>query len=138
MLLWTLSLKPSILEVLYFSYTFMALDAAIVAELKEKLLAEKARLEGELSRIGKPTGIPGDYETQIQDMGDDEDENASEVEEYVDNVAVEDNLEGQLKDVNDALAKMETGSYGICEKTGEEIPVERLQAYPAARTKVGA
>lgn len=116
----------------------MALDAAVVAELKEKLLGEKSRLEGELSRIGNPTGVEGDYETKFQDMGSDEDENASEVEEYVDNVAVEGTLETQLKDVNDALAKMEAGNYGVCEKTGEEIPLERLQVYPAARTKVGA
>lgn len=116
----------------------MALDAAVVAELKEKLLAEKSRLEGELSRLGDPTEVEGDYETKFQDIGNDEDENASEVEEYVDNVAVEGTLEAQLKDVNDALVKMEAGNYGVCEKTGEEIPLERLQAYPAARTKVGA
>lgn len=116
----------------------MALDAAMIAELKDKLLVEKSRLEGELSRIGNPTGVEGDYETKFEDLGNDEDENASEVEEYVDNVAVEGTLETQLKDVNDALAKMEAGNYGICEKTGEAIPVERLQAYPAARTKVGA
>ncbi len=116
----------------------MALDAAVVAELKEKLLEEKSRLEAELSRLGNPTGVEGDYETKFQDMGNDEDENASEVEEYVDNVAVEGTLETQLKDVNDALAKMEAGNYGVCEKTGELIPLERLQAYPAARTKVGA
>ncbi len=116
----------------------MALDGALVAELKTKLLAEKSRLEGELDRLGKPTDVEGNYETEFDDLGNDPDENASEVEEYVDNVAVEGTLETQLKDVNDALAKIEAGTYGVCEKTGEEIPVERLQAYPAARTQVGA
>lgn len=118
---------------------FMALDATLLNELKEKLLAEKSRLEGELARLGTPTGAEGDYETQYAaDLGDDPDENATEVEEYVDNVAVEGSLESQLKDVNDALVKMTAGTYGVCEKTGEPIPVDRLQAYPAARTKVGA
>lgn len=116
----------------------MALDASLLAELKSKLLVEKTRLEGELARIGDPTGAPGDYETKFDDLGNDPDENASEVEEYVDNVAVEGTLEAQLKDVNDALDKMEAGTYGICEKSGAMIPVERLQAYPAARTRVDA
>lgn len=116
----------------------MALDTTLLAELKEKLLAEKARLESELGRFAKPTGVEGDYATQFENIGTDPDENASEVEEYADNVAVEGTLETELKDVNDALAKMEAGTYGICEKTGEEIPLDRLQAYPAARTLVGA
>lgn len=114
----------------------MTLDPAIVDELKEKLLAEKARLEGELVRFAKPTGAEGDYETRFEDMGTDPDENASEVEEYVDNLALESNLENHLKDVNDALAKIAKGTYGICEKTGEMISVERLRAYPAARTAI--
>lgn len=116
----------------------MSLDTSVLSELKTKLLAEKMRLEEELARIATPTGTEGDYETKFDDFGNDPDENASEVEEYVDNVAVEGTLESQLKDVIDALAKMDAGTYGVCEKTGEMIPVERLQAYPAARTKVGA
>ncbi len=112
----------------------MALDTQTLTRMKEKLLAEKARLEGELARFAKPTGAEGSYETQIDDMGDGEDESASEVEEYVDNLALEQTLESQLKDVNDALAKMEAGTYGICENTGKEISLERLEAYPAART----
>ncbi len=40
----------------------------------------------------------------------------------------------ELKDVNDALKKIETGKYGIDEETGKPIPKERLMANPAART----
>lgn len=116
----------------------MVLDTTVLAEFKEKLLAEKARLESELGRFAKPTGVEGDYATQFENIGTDPDENASEVEAYADNVAVEGTLETELKDVNDALAKIETGMYGICEKTGEAIPLDRLQAYPAARTLVDA
>jgi RNA polymerase-binding transcription factor DksA len=112
----------------------MALDTNLRTHLKEKLLVEKTRLEGELSRIATPTGVAGDYETRMEDMGTDPDENASEVEEYVDNLGLEKNLEAQLKDVNDALAKMDHGTYGVCEETGKDIAVERLEAYPAART----
>lgn len=112
----------------------MALDTQVLDTLKEKLLSEKKRLEAELLRFADATGTAGNYETRIEDMGTDPDENASEVEEYVDNLGLEQTLEGQLKDVTDALAKMEQGTYGICEKTGEEIDADRLMAYPGART----
>ena len=114
----------------------MVLDTTLIAELKQKLLFEKSRLEAELSRFAKATGEAGDYATQIENIGTDPDENATEVEGYVDNLALESNLEGQLKDVNAALAKMEQGTYGICEKTGKTINAERLKAYPAARTEI--
>jgi len=112
----------------------MTLDTSVTEQLKERLLADKSRLEGELSRIGSPTDIPGDYKTKTFDMGTDPDENASEVEEYVDNLGLEKNLESQLKDATDALSKIEAGTYGVCEKTGEAIAIDRLMAYPSART----
>jgi len=67
-------------------------------------------------------------------IGTDPDDNATEVEGYVDNLGLETNLEAQLKDANDALDKMSKGTYGVCEITGEEINVDRLKAYPSART----
>lgn len=106
--------------------------------LKGKLLADKTRLEEELSRFAAPTGTPGDYETKFETIGTDPDENASEVEVYADNLSLEGTLEDNLRDVNDALAKMTAGTYGVCEKTGKDIPLDRLEANPAARTVVEA
>lgn len=114
----------------------MALDEKTLTILKEKLLEEKAHLESELAVFAKSTGVSGSYETQIEEIGTDPDENAIEVEGYVDNLGLETNLEAQLKDINDALEKMGKGTYGVCEKTGEEISVDRLIAYPSARTTV--
>lgn len=112
----------------------MAIDPKTIDELKERLLAEKARLEKELNIIGKPTGTPGDYETKFDQIGTDWEENATEAEEYVDNLGVEDNLEKHLQDVNAALKEIEEGKYGICANCGQEIDLERLRAYPEART----
>lgn len=107
-----------------------------IAPLKEKLSAEKQRLENELSRFAKSTGTPHEYETQYEDIGDGTDENATEVENYVDNLALENQLESQLHEVDTALEKIGRGTYGICEVCHEEIPINRLQAYPAAKTCV--
>lgn len=39
-----------------------------------------------------------------------------------------------LKDVERALLKMEIGMYGICEETGQSLPLEQLRIMPTART----
>ena len=38
-----------------------------------------------------------------------------------------------LVEIGDALARIEDGTYGICEGSGQPIPKERLQAIPWAR-----
>jgi len=38
-----------------------------------------------------------------------------------------------LHEINDALQRIEDGTYGICEGTGEPIPYARLEASPWAR-----
>ncbi len=39
----------------------------------------------------------------------------------------------KLKQIDEALAKIEHGTYGICEECGEEIPVARLKILPFAK-----
>lgn len=107
------------------------------APLKEKLIEQQKHLEQELARFADPTKKAGDYATRFpDDLGSDIDENAAEVEEYTDNLALENTLEQQLNDVRHALARMEEGTYGTCERCGKTIAQERLHAYPAARTCV--
>lgn len=112
------------------------IDQKILEELKVKLVEEKSHLEEELGRFAKPTDTEGDFKTEFKEISDDMEDNANEVEEYIGNLGVEKSLETQLKDVIDALKKMEEGTYGVDENTGEEINVDRLKVYPAARTNV--
>jgi RNA polymerase-binding transcription factor DksA len=114
----------------------MSLNPEFVEEMKKRLTEEKTRLEAELTRFAKPTGEAGQFETKMENIGTDVEDNATEVEEYVDDLGLEQSLEAQLRDVYDALEKIEKGAYGVCEKTGEVIPVDRLRAYPAARTAI--
>jgi DnaK suppressor protein len=39
----------------------------------------------------------------------------------------------RLRDVSDALKRIESGSFGICEGCEELIPKKRLEVFPAAR-----
>jgi RNA polymerase-binding transcription factor DksA len=42
-----------------------------------------------------------------------------------------------LREVYDALARIEQGTFGRCEECGKEIPRERLEALPYARYCLG-
>jgi RNA polymerase-binding transcription factor DksA len=53
-------------------------------------------------------------------------------------ISVEQNTKELLERVLHAQDRMEKGLYGICEVTGEPIPVARLEALPYATTTVEA
>ncbi|MYL38326.1 TraR/DksA C4-type zinc finger protein [Halobacillus litoralis] len=44
----------------------------------------------------------------------------------------------ELQDIEYSLQQMNDGTYGICEVTGKQIPAERLEALPTARTTAEA
>jgi len=107
-------------------------------KFKNLLLTEKEKLEGELSSIGRRNpenpddweATPSDAQTDSADLND----FADNIEDFETNTAILKQLEIQLKDVNDALNKIEGGNYGICEVSGQPIEEDRLEANPAART----
>lgn len=96
------------------------LPAQFIKEMQEKLLEAKAKLEQELSGLNAHT-----------EMGDDEDENAEELN--VDEVSQDliSRISQDLQKINKALAKIDQGTYGI-DNQGREISEERLRALPWA------
>jgi DnaK suppressor protein len=48
-------------------------------------------------------------------------------------MSISDNDLKLLKDIDNALDKIENGSYGICEECDEKISEKRLEANPVAR-----
>lgn len=103
--------------------------------LKTKLTEEKHRLVSELKGIGRNVGAD-DWEATSSTPVDpaDDTEMADKLEELTTNDAVVGQLEKQLKDVDDALAKIDEGTYGTCETCGSPIEEDRLNANPSART----
>jgi YteA family regulatory protein len=45
-------------------------------------------------------------------------------------IALNEHLEDELKDINKALQAIDNGTYGKCERCGKDIPLERLEALP--------
>lgn len=105
-------------------------------ELKQILLKEKKDLEEDLKKIAtKDKNLKGDYDAKYEDYGNevfDQSSEATEVSEYDKKLSLEANFETRLKEVNEALEKMEKGDYGKCKQCGVEISEERLKADPAA------
>lgn len=104
-----------------------------IKKIEEALLAEKAKLEKELSKFSKKrTDQPDDFDTTFPDYGDKEDENAAEVADYVVNLSLEENLEKSLRDTTQALERLGKGEYGICKYCHKPIEEKRLLARPTS------
>lgn len=110
------------------------LDENKMKEMKDRLIEEKTKLEANLTKIAIKTDEG--YKARVEDLGREEDDNAEEMEEKEATQGLIKVLSNNLDDVLKALKKMEDGTYGYCENCDEEIPIERLQAYPAATSCV--
>ncbi len=105
-----------------------------VLKMKTRLEEEKKRLETELSKFShrNQKASETEFTTDFPNMGDKEDENASEVARYSDNLSLEDELEKALRDVEKAEELIEKGKYGICKYCGQQIDERRLEARPTS------
>lgn len=111
----------------------------LLKELKEKLEEEKARIEKQLEKFAKrDEKLPGDWDTLFPKWNGESggaalEKAADEIEEYEALLPVEYTLEIKLQNINLALEKIKKRKYGICEKCGKEISIERLKVFPEAR-----
>ncbi len=113
------------------------MDKAFAKEMQEKLLEMKRKLEQELTGFArKDSKTEADFSTEFPEFGDKEDDNATEVATFTDNLALEHTLEGTLDDVNKSLERIAKGTYGVCRYCGEEIDKRRLRARPESSSCV--
>jgi DnaK suppressor protein len=102
-----------------------ALTRTQLEELRERLRRERSRILGVL---GDEDGGPpqADQETEFEEA-------AQRTTERAYGVAVAERERRLLAEVEDALSRMERGTYGVSDDTGQPIPYERLKAVPWAR-----
>lgn len=108
-----------------------------VEKFKKMLSEEKIELESELKEIAIFNPETNSWEaTPDQEMMGvaDVNDNADRFEDFEERSSMVTTLQDRLRDVNLALSKIENGTYGICEVSGEKIELDRLEANPAART----
>src|SRR4051794_26107657 len=93
------------------------------ATRREQLTAERDRVTDQLRELGIDRSS---YDEGFADSGQVTAERG-EVD------ALTGTLRETLQEIDDALAKLEAGTYGVCESCGGAIPEPRLEAKPAAR-----
>ncbi len=89
------------------------------------LAARREELERELAALAAPPDATGAISFGKR-VGDG---TAMAVERFA-NVSVHDRLRTTLADVERAQAKLAEGSYGSCDRCGDQIPAARLEARP--------
>lgn len=108
------------------------MDEVLIQTIRQKLMDKERGLSLELNQVaGKSLG-GNVYQANFPDYGSDEDENSAEVATYTTNLSLEHQLAGALRDVRDALKRIEDGTYGICKYCNEQIDERRLLARPSS------
>src|SRR5512135_1342019 len=106
----------------------MALDLIVMGRRLEEKQAEIQR------HIAALTGSPALPEDAIQasDGVVEPEEEAVDLEQTDVDQALLDNENALLAEVQQALARIENGTYGMCTNCGQPIPEKRLEALPWA------
>lgn len=101
----------------------------LYSECRKKLLKMKADL---LNRAKQATT---EFNQISKSSGDEIDQSAAHQEEHA-FLVNQSRIKSQLLEVEFALARIENGTYGICEETEEKIETERLLAIPWTRLSI--
>ena len=112
----------------------MPLKKTEVAKFKSRLEAMRAQLthslRGSTAEVKTPDEATG-YSQHQADQGTDDFDRTISLEVTSKEYAI-------LKQIDRALEKIEDNTYGICDITGEDIPILRLEAVPYATMTVKA
>jgi RNA polymerase-binding protein DksA len=103
---------------------------AELAQVRAELQADVERLEAEISEA------ESDLQVLLRDAGDgagdDQADAGAKTFEREQEITLANNSREMLEQSRRALARIEDGTYGICESCGNPIGKMRLQAFPRA------
>jgi len=114
------------------------MNEKFVLEMKERLEKELAQLLKDLSGFAEqdPKAQRTDFVSKFPEYGDDQGENANEVATYSNNLALEDKLEKEVRDIKNAIDRIKKNKYGGCKYCETDITEDRLRARPTSTSCV--
>ncbi|MFD2371089.1 TraR/DksA C4-type zinc finger protein [Brevibacillus sp. GCM10020057] len=110
------------------------MDQDLLARFRARLLEQKKELE---DRVQDHYGMREAMTASLQEFAMYDNHPAdigSELFEREKDLALDSLDRETLKEIDQALKRMDEGTYGVCTVCGKEIPVERLEALPQAQT----
>jgi RNA polymerase-binding transcription factor DksA len=106
-------------------------------DARERLRAEQARVEGLVVGLRAEFGTTeSDDTSELADYDQHPADTGSETFEREKDLSILEQLENELAELQAALERVDAGTYGIDEQTGEPIDPARLDAFPTARTNI--
>jgi RNA polymerase-binding transcription factor DksA len=108
------------------------------AQVRERLESERARVTDLISSVRGEIGDTSEADQLGELSGYDQHpaDQGSETFEREKDLSILEGLESDLAEIEAALQRLEEGTYGIDEVTGEPINPDRLDALPTARTNL--
>lgn len=103
------------------------MDKKDLMKLKKKLLEERQRLLNAATSSRKD-----EFAIQAEDLADESDLTSAELSQGV-VFTLREKEQQTLAQIDEALQKIEDGTYGHCEECDAEISVRRLEIFPTAR-----
>jgi RNA polymerase-binding transcription factor DksA len=104
---------------------------------RERLHAEQSRVEQLVDGLRTELGTSeNDDISELSDYDQHPADTATETFEREKDLSILEQLEAELVELQAALARVDDGTYGIDEVTGEPIDPDRLDAFPTARTNI--
>jgi DnaK suppressor protein len=101
---------------------------ALVEECRGKLLTTKEDILNRVQEVRK--------DLYFEDKGGDEADQTARILNEKEILTLHDRLRQQLFEIEQALSRIETGTFGVCEETEEYIEPERLRAIPWTRLSI--
>jgi len=108
----------------------MATSPLDLNAFREQLERQRIDLSAELSKLQDETANVNQQEGY--GVKNHPAEDASELFLRERNIGISDGLQDELYDVEQALQRIDDGTYGLCQVCGEPIGIERLEARPSA------
>jgi RNA polymerase-binding protein DksA len=105
-----------------------------VEHFRTELLQERERVQAALQ--GLRDSHPGSLDDEVDEISTGADSHFGDTATATlgreTDYTLGENSEQVLAEINEALQRIEAGTYGTCKVCGKEIATERLEAYPWA------
>jgi RNA polymerase-binding transcription factor DksA len=106
-------------------------------DTRARLHAEQIRVEGLIEGLKEELGTSENEDiSELSDYDQHPADTATETFEREKDLSILEQLENELAELQAALERVDAGTYGIDEETGEPIDPARLEAMPTARTNI--